>query len=277
MTTAAERWTYALASWAIPQHILDAAPESPWVFPVELFASRADAALTRLTPSNERALEALPERGTVLDIGCGGGAASLPLASKAASIIGVDSSPGMLEAFLSRTKAAHVKAETIEGAWPDVADQTPEADVVVCHHVAYNAQDLAGFSARLTDHARGRVVMELTAAHPLSTMNELWLQFHDLRRPDQPTADLAAEVLREAGLDPARQDWTSPGGGGFARREDLVAFVRRRLCLAADRDPEIDEALGEKVIDRDGTFGFPPRTVVTLWWDGSAQEARRLT
>lgn len=277
MTTAAERWTLALATWAIPQHILDAAPESPWVFPVELFASRADVAVTRLTPSNERALEALPDRGTVLDVGCGGGAASLPLASKASAIVGVDSSHGMLEALLERTKAAGVQAQTIEGAWPDVADATPMADVVVCNHVAYNAADLAGFTSRLTDHARHGVVMELTAAHPLSTMNELWLQFHGVQRPVQPTADLAVEVLEEMEVHPGREDWTSPGGGGFARRQDLVAFVRRRLCLTADRDPEIDAALGDRVVQRDGTFGFPPRPVVTLWWDGSAQEARRVT
>ena len=52
-------WRKALASWAIPRPILDAAPEPPWTFPVELFASRADAstASRHLTASNRRALE----------------------------------------------------------------------------------------------------------------------------------------------------------------------------------------------------------------------------
>src|SRR2546430_4648282 len=51
---AADRWRDDLAAWAIPQPILDAAPESPWHFPVELFARRADAARSRLSPSNLR-------------------------------------------------------------------------------------------------------------------------------------------------------------------------------------------------------------------------------
>ncbi len=42
--TAAERWAEALAGWAIPEPILAAAPESPWGFPSDLFARRADAA-----------------------------------------------------------------------------------------------------------------------------------------------------------------------------------------------------------------------------------------
>jgi SAM-dependent methyltransferase len=272
MTTkpAALRWRKDLESWAIPPHILENAPECPYHFSVQVFASRADAAVRQLTFSNERALEALPEGGVVLDVGCGGGAASLPLARRASRLIGVDSSPDMLKEFLRRAEATGAEGTAVEGTWPDVADQTPDSDVLVCHHVAYNAPDLRTFANRLTDHARRRVVMELTVTHPLSPTNELWLRFHGVVRPDRPTADDAEAVLHEVGLNPERQDWTAPRPGGFATREDLVASVRRQLCLPADRDPEIEEAIRHRIVERDGLFGFPDRPVATIWWGGSA-------
>jgi SAM-dependent methyltransferase len=266
--SAAARWRQDLASWAIPDDILAAAPESPWHFPVKLFASRADAVrTTEPTPSNRRASESLPEGGTVLDVGCGAGAASLPLAGRAAELIGVDTSGDMLGAFLERADGAGVKAEAVEGAWPDVADRTPIADVVVCHHVVYNAPDLRTFATRLTDHARARVVVEMTVDHPLSNLNPLWLRFHGVVRPTRPTADDAVAVLREAGVEPRREDWDSPRPGGFETRAELVAMVRRLLCLPADRDPEIDEALGDRWIQVNGRWGFPDRPVATLWWE----------
>jgi SAM-dependent methyltransferase len=265
---AAERWRQALADWAIPEEILAAAPESPWTFPVELFARRADAAPGSLTLSNEWALEALSSGGTVLDVGCGAGAASLPLAPRAGELIGVDSSAAMLDAFRERAERARVMVRTLAGAWPDVASETPSADVVVCHHVVYNAPDLPAFATALTTHARARVVVELTQSHPQSSLNDLWLRFHGLRRPDRPTVEDAVAVLREAGLQPERADWSAPPRGGFEERADLVAWIRRRLCLTPDRDPEVETAMADRIVDVGGLFGLPPQPLTTLWWEG---------
>jgi len=267
---AAEAWRRSLAEWGIPDHILRAAPESPYRFDVNLFATRADAAADRVTFSNERALEAVPEGGSVLDVGCGAGAASLPLAVRARELIGVDASADMLVAFRERARALGVRSGAVEGRWPDVGGEAPVADVVVCHHVFYNAPDLRAFVLALTDHSRGRVVVELTATHPLSPMNDLWRRFHGVIRPERPTTDEAVAVLEEAGLDLTRHDWTAPRPGGYADKQDLVAMIRRGLCLGPERDAEIEAAVAERIIERDGLFGLPDRPVSTLWWAGSA-------
>src|SRR5215211_9413544 len=96
------RWREQLDGWAIPEEILAAAPESPWAYPVGLFRSRARRAGSRpTTPSNREAARYLPEGGSVLDVGAGAGAASLPLAGTAGRLVAVDESPEMLASFLA--------------------------------------------------------------------------------------------------------------------------------------------------------------------------------
>jgi len=269
--SALERWARELGGWGIPDEILSAAPESPWGFPAELHRIRAERATAREpTATTRRALEALPEGGSVLDVGVGGGAASLPLAGRAALIVGVDTSPDMLSAFDEGARARGVEARTVQGGWPDVAPQVLETDVVVCSHVLYNVRDLEPFVLALDGHARRRVITEITASHPLAWMSELWRRFHALERPDGPTAEVAFEALAELGVSPEREDGSrTPLSSGFERREDAVALVRRRLCLSAERDPEIETALGDLLAERDGLWSAGPseQTLVTLWWD----------
>jgi len=272
-TGALERWREQLDGWAIPSEILAAAPESPWGYPVGLFRSRARRAGSRpATPSNLEAARSMPEGGSVLDVGAGAGAGSLPLAGLASRLVAVDESPAMVASFLDAADAAGVPAEAVEGRWPEVAGRVGPADVVVCHHVLYNVADLAPFALALTGHARRRVVAELTDRHPLAGLRPLWRRFHDLDRPTGPGADDAVAALGAAGLEVDRQDWEQPDRFGFDDFDELVAFTRRRLCLPAARDPEVAEALldeGTRQVDGVWVSG-QPRRVTTLSWPGTA-------
>lgn len=272
--TAADRWREWLAAWAIPDAIVAAAPEPPWGFSAELFKRRAEGAITAApTPSTARALEALPEGGTVLDVGVGGGAMSLPLAGRAGTIVGLDGQADMLEVFRASAQATGVEARTVLGTWPEAADRVETADVVVAGHVAYNVPDLGRFAEALGSRARHRVVFELTERHPLAWMDALWQHFHGLARPDGPTVEDARAVLAEAGIDAEREDRIVDGlheaGGGFARREDAIHLVRKRLCLGDERDDEIADQLGSRLRQVGDLWDVGPaeRTIVTLWWD----------
>ena len=133
------RWREQLDGWAIPTDILAAAPESPWQFPVGLFRSRARRAGSRpVTPSNREAARSLPPGGSVLDVGAGGGAASLPLAAVAGRLVAVDESADMVAAFLAAADAAGVPASGVEGRWPEVAGRGAPAAVVGCDAVLVN-------------------------------------------------------------------------------------------------------------------------------------------
>ena len=70
---------------------------------------------------------------------------------------------------------------------------------MVCHHVVYNASDLAGFASALDAHVRRRVVVELTSVHPMGWLTPYWQALHGIDQPDRPTAADAVAVLVELG------------------------------------------------------------------------------
>jgi len=260
--TAAGRWAEALAAWAIPEEILAAAPEGPWSFPPELFARMAERALAEPvpTPTRRQAAAAVPEGGVVLDVGAGGGAASLPLAPPAGRLVAVDQSRDMLEHFARGARARDVDHEEIQGSWPDVAAEVEQADVVVCHHVVYNVADLVPFVEALSAHARRRVVLEMTARHPQTSTNPLWLELHGVVRPSTPGAGDAVAVLEEMGLEVAWEPFERPAADDDDDLADVVAFLRRQLCVGPDRDGDI-----EALVRHHGRE--PLRQAVAVWWD----------
>jgi SAM-dependent methyltransferase len=211
----------------------------------------------------------------VLDVGSGVGAASLPLAGRASRIIAVDTDPGMLEQLVDlarSTPGVQAAIETVTGAWPDVAASVPPVDVVCCHHVLYNVMDLRPFLEALTDHARARVVVEMTEHHPLEPMNPLWARFHGLARPGGPSAEVAAAAASSVGLDVHVERWESPPLHVYESFDEMVAYHRRRLCLPATSDLEVAEALQDLGVDPAHPVGLGGgRPLVTLWWDAPGE------
>ena len=268
-----ERWRDELAAWAIPEHITAAVADSPWVLPRQVFARRADRLIRSPGgPSYYRAAEALDPAGTVLDVGSGAGAACLPLASRTTTLTAVDTDPEMLRLLSQRAGAIGLDVRTVAGRWPDAAAQVPAADVVTCHHVFYNAGDLGPFLMALTSHARRRVVAEVTAVHPLTSLAPLWLRFHGLERPRGPAATDVLAILSAMGLRAGHTKWSRPAEADYGSLDELVEVTTRRLCLPPERASEVKAALLDLGVAPEwpGDLGTSGRDVVTIWWEGRA-------
>jgi SAM-dependent methyltransferase len=251
---AAARWRELLQARAIPSEIRAAAPQDP---------SRHDPArfvppvVPEDTPSRRAALQLLaPEGGTVLDVGCGAGAAGLALLPKVSQLTGVDHAEDMLRAFERACTERGVAHRSVHGPWPDVAPEAGAADVVVSHHVGYNTVELGPFLVAMSAAARRGVVVELHAVHPGAWLDPLWLQFHGLRRPAPATAQDVLAVCAEVGIHPEVQYWTRPAQPRHPEAE--LDFSMRRLCLPAQRRDEVAEAVAR--------LGPRHRDLVTICW-----------
>ena len=240
----------------------------PWSYDPATFAMDDTVAVD--SPIFECARELLPPMGgSVIDIGCGGGRSSIPLAPRATHITGIDESPAMLARFAAACDAAGVAHREIAGRWPDIAiaaestgDRGPGADVVVCHHVVYNVSDIETFVVASTAAARLGVVVVLPKRHPQSAWNEGWLHFWNLRRPEGPTSDDFVAVVRALGLEPEVVEAPRPPLNRHADDPgQLARSARLRLCLPESRLGEIERWVKD----------HPPsfmREVVIVRWPG---------
>ncbi len=272
MDTAAalERWRSDLAAWAIPREILDRAPASPWIPERATFVRRASASKARPDGSSyRRALEALPGGGSVLDVGAGAGATSLPLLVRAARLIAVDRDEELLRELLGQAGPEGARVTMVLGAWPDIAPAVPVVDVAVCGHVLYNVPELTPFVVALEDHARRRVLIEITARHPLARLNPLWKRFYGIDRPTRPTWEDAARAVEEIRGPVHVERETRPHQGGSGDWQELVEATTRRLCLPRERHADVSAAMAELMgaIPGDPSTWMPDRDLVTIWWD----------
>jgi hypothetical protein len=150
-----------------------------------------------------------------------------------------------------------------------VADQVGCVDVAVCANVAYNVSDLGPFLDALTRVASQRVVLELSAVHPQSSLSPLWSHFWGLPRPHRPVAEDCAAVVQEVvGVVPGVDRWARAGSFVGRGGPEPVAWARRRLCLTQASDAEIATMLGQLP-------ELGPSAMVTLWWPGRGQRDRR--
>jgi SAM-dependent methyltransferase len=246
---AADLWAERQEGRGIPPEILAKAEASPWQHAVGQFTPPEQPIDT---PSRRAGLDLLGDGGSVLDVGCGGGAAAFALAERATHVIGADQQQDMLDAFAVQADARRVPYRTVLGRWPDVAAEAGSADVVVSHHVLHNVVDLPPFLLALTGAAHRGVVVEMMTQHPMAWLDPLWERFHGLHRPPSATTDDAVAVLRELGIEPAVETWERAD----PPRQD-PAWVAQRLCLPPSAVPEVDAAL-------DGLVR--PRTAATLSW-----------
>ena len=155
-----------------------------------------------------------------------------------------------------------VPYQAVLGEWPAAAalGRTP-ADVVVCHHVAYNVRDLRGLRGRA--HRAGPVAGRGGAGRGPSVGGAgaavaVLLEARPAARADGGRLPGRAHRGRHRAPGRARHR----GGSTCASNADAVDVARRRLCLPAERRAEVATALD--------VLPKVPTDVWTFAWPGDA-------
>jgi 2-polyprenyl-6-hydroxyphenyl methylase/3-demethylubiquinone-9 3-methyltransferase len=95
---------------------------------------------------NIRALDGLK----ILDIGCGGGLISEPLARLGAQVTGIDADQNAIATAASHAKEMNLKIEYISGAAEDLIDQNKKYDVVLALEVIEHVENPKNFVSMLS-------------------------------------------------------------------------------------------------------------------------------
>lgn len=267
--TAADRWAYELEAWAIPQQLLDAVPDSPYDWPVELWRRVQRDRGTEDTVTLQIVLDLLGDDGTLLDVGAGTGRASLPAALAGHPLTAIEPSPEMAAGLTSEAERLGLAVQVVEDAWPDAAEAVGSHDVVLSANVVYGVPRIAPFLEALHVRARRGVVVELSPRHPWCGLAPYYLALHGLERPAGPNVELFLEVVAETlGLAPHVEVWPRPGVMRFADLQELLDLYRRRLVLPVERVGELADLLEPEIREEGGwlTAGEPERPSCTVWW-----------
>lgn len=268
---AASHWRRELLAWAIPQSLLDAAPQSPYGWPASLWRRRAAAALAsdRHTPTLETIARLAGPGGTILDVGAGTGRASLPLARDGHPVTAVEPNETMLEGL--GAAIGDLPVTIVAGRWPEAKDSVTAHRVAMAAHVVYDVAEVGPFLHAMSDVALEGVVIEMTARHPWVHLGPYYRALIGLERPVGPGWEDLVQVVREVvRLEPTVELWQRAPDLWFESVDEILDLYGRRLLIGPDRRSELMTLLEPDLISGPDGFqvGTETRDLVTLSWPG---------
>jgi hypothetical protein len=168
--------------------------------------------------------------------------------------------------------------EVVEGSWPDIASQTPPADIVVSAHVLYPIEDVVPFLQALDGHARRRCFLHLMVQQPWFDQFGLWETIHGEPRRPQPTYIDAVDLLHGLGCYTNVEVAWVETVRAFDGLDDAVERFAESVAVGenAERRRRLRDALAERLESlEDGRLALPARRypLATVWWEAGALQA----
>lgn len=216
-----------------------------------------------------RLLERLDPSSTVIDVGAGTGAWTIPIARRTARVTAVEPSPYMMQILRQRVlDAGLTNVELVAERWEDIAAEAHS--FVLCSHGMYASSEIVPFLEKMHNAAIQSCCLVMRTTSRSGQYEELWRDLNGIHRPDGPHLVVAYNVLHAMGIDanvavqPEASYWISES------LDEAVDMARDVLFWSDDEgdDVRLREYLSRYLAPVDGGLRWPEGLKAgMIWWD----------
>jgi len=200
----------------------------------------------------------------VLDIGCGPGTYTIPLAQRARLVVGLDSAPGMIEELNRRASAQGLKnVRGTVGRWEDMDGS--DSDLVVCV-LSPAVRDAKALLRMLSVSRRDCCYITAALGEEMRTRNELWQKVVGEFRPSNAyDVRFPLNILMERGLRPDLKH-VSADFNTAARADVVISNYQAYFEIFTEMNEEKRTIVKDHILDRseNGLFHRKGRKVLAV-------------
>lgn len=209
---------------------------------------------------------------TVLDVGCGNGAITIPLAQKARSVTALDSSTRMLE-FLGKKAGHPSNIQMINKGLEEVdAQEIGYHDVVVASRSLNGIADIQAQLEKLDRIARKYVYITLWGVDNRKFENEM-AELLGRESHQNPEYILVYNILYEMGIQANVEFLKSNTRNHYSNMDEALDRIKWRIGDMDEGEKSIIKKHLERVLTRnsDGslTYSRTNSKWVLIWWEKS--------
>lgn len=214
----------------------------------------------------------LDENDTVLDVGCGEGSITVPLSKKVKKVIGIDSSPKMLEYLKKR--AVENDAHNIETILKPIEgiryDEIGDVDVVVCSRSLNNIIPISSVLGELDKIANKYVFITIFGPENKKIEKDFDREL-GIKTEDFPDYNYFFNILFNMGIYANVQRFDLNNYREYDSIEDAMDNGKFRLDLYSDEETELLKDYLKRILTKDEKTGKlynvkDKADWIMVWW-----------